>query len=86
MSVEKVREHLKAFGFEDRIMEFDIFDGFAYCGDFEGKEYFMKFPRKSFVKQSKEMEKGVRDYLELDEHEPLTETHILISYNSLFQN
>ena len=24
MSVEKVREHLKAFGFEDRIMEFDI--------------------------------------------------------------
>ena len=24
MSVEKVREHLKSFGFEDRIMEFDI--------------------------------------------------------------
>ena len=24
MSVEKVREHLKTFGFEDRVMEFDI--------------------------------------------------------------
>ena len=38
-----------------RIMEFDIFDGFAYCADFEGKEYFMKYPKKDFVKLSKEV-------------------------------
>ena len=69
-----------------RIMEFDIFDGFAYCANFEGKEYFMKYPKKDFVKISKEMEKGVRDFLELDEHQPLTETNILVTYNTLFIN
>ena len=69
-----------------RIMEFDIFDGFAYCANFEGKEYFMKYPKKDFVKLSKDMDKGVRDFLELDEHQPLTETNILVTYNTLFTN
>jgi hypothetical protein len=32
------------------------------------------------------MEKGVRDFLELDEHQPLTETNILVTYNTLFIN
>ena len=65
---------------------FDIFDGFAYCANFEGKEYFMKYPKKDFVKLSKDMDKGVRDFLELDEHQPLTETNILVTYNTLFTN
>ena len=69
-----------------RIMEFDIFDGFAYCANFEGKEYFMKYPKKDFVKISKDMDKGVREFLELDEHQPLTETNILVTYNTLFTN
>ena len=69
-----------------RIMEFDIFDGFAYCPNFEGKEYFMKFPKKDFIKLSKEMEQGVREYLEYNEHQPLTETDILVTYNTLFVN
>ena len=69
-----------------RIMEFDIFDGFAYCANFEGKEYFMKYPKKDFVKLSKDMDKGVREFLELDEHQPLTETNILVTYNTLFTN
>ena len=69
-----------------RIMEFHIFDGFAYCPNFEGKEYFMKYPKKDFVKISKEMEKGVREFLELNEHQPLTETDILVTYNTLFTN
>lgn len=69
-----------------RIMEFHIFDGFAYCPNFEGKEYFMKYPKKDFVKISKDMEKGVREFLELNEHQPLTETDILVTYNTLFTN
>jgi hypothetical protein len=32
------------------------------------------------------MDKGVRDFLELDEHQPLTETNILVTYNTLFIN
>lgn len=69
-----------------RIMEFDIFDGFAYCANFEGKEYYMKYPKKEFIKLSKDMEKGIRDYLNLSEQEEITETHILQTYNTLYVN
>ena len=68
------------------ILEFDIFDGFAYCADYNGKEYYMNFPRKEFVKLSKEMEEKAREYLSLDEHEPLKEEHLLASYNTLYVN
>lgn len=68
------------------IMEFDIFDGFAYCADYNGKEYYMTFPKKEFVKLSKEIEKSAREYLSLDEHTPLTEQHLLASYNTLYVN
>lgn len=68
------------------IMEFDIFDGFAYCADYNGKEYYMTFPKKEFIKLSKDMEKSAREYLSLDEHEPLTEQHLLASYNTLCVN
>ncbi len=69
-----------------RVMEFDIFDGFAYCANFEGKEYFMKFPKKEFIKLSKDMEKGIREYLNLSDTDEITETHILQTYNTLYVN
>lgn len=68
------------------ILEFDIFDGFAYCADYQGKEYYMIFPQKDFVKLSKEIEKNAREFLSLDEHEPLKEEHLLASYNTLYSN
>ena len=70
-----------------RVLVFDIFDGFAYSFDEKtNKEYYMIYPRKAFISLSKDMEKNVRDYLELDEHEPLQEVHLLASYNSLYVN
>lgn len=68
------------------ILEFDIFDGFAYCPDYNGKEYYMIFPKKEFIALSKDMEKNARDYLQLDEHEPLKVEHLLASYNTLYVN
>ena len=68
---------------KQRIMEFDIFDGFAYCANFEGKEYIMTYPRKEFIKLSKDMEQGIRDFLYLQDKETITETHILQTYNTL---
>ena len=33
-----------------RVLEFDIFDGFAYCFDDKtNKEYYMIYPRKAFI-------------------------------------
>ena len=68
-----------------RILEFDIFDGFAY-GIFEGRELYMKFPRKEFINVAPNMQKEIREYCNLDEKEPITESHILITYNTLYEN
>jgi hypothetical protein len=68
------------------ILEFDIFDGFAYCANYQGKEYFMTFPKKEFIALSADMTKTAREYLNLDEHEPLREEHLLASYNTLHVN
>lgn len=69
-----------------RIMEFDISDGFGYCPNFEGKEYYMNYPKKKFVEDSKTLHKEVCEFLELDEHEPITESHSLSSYHILKVN
>ena len=83
----KIKLSDKAFGDDKkRMLEFDILDGFAYCGDFEGKEYYMIYPRKKFIEDSKTMNKEVREYLELDEHEPITELHSMESYMTLSIN
>lgn len=68
------------------ILEFDIFDGFAYCPNYDGKEYYMLFPKKEFINLSKDMQKTAREFLNLDEHEPLQEEHLLASYNTLYVN
>lgn len=71
---------------KQHLVEFDIFDGFAYCHDFNGHEYYMMYPRKEFIKLSNEMEKTIREYLELDKQHIIGETEILVSYNTLFKN
>lgn len=68
------------------IMEFDIFDGFAYCRNYEGKEYYMIAPKKEFISLSKEMEKGIRDFLKMGDAEPITSESAIAAYNTLFVN
>jgi hypothetical protein len=71
---------------KNHIMEFDIFDGFAYCADYKGKEYYMEFPQKAFIKLMKEMEDEVRDYLDLSSTMEINEVHLLSAYNTLSVN
>lgn len=66
-----------------RTIEFDIYDGFAYCGDFEGSEYFMAYPKIDFINSVKDMQKAVRDFMGLNDNEPITATDILQSYSDL---
>ena len=68
------------------ILEFDVFDGFAYCADYKGKEYFMTFPQEAFIKMVKEMEDDIRDYLTLDKDVKLGPIHMLSTYNTLHVN
>ena len=71
---------------KNHVMEFDIFDGFAYCANYKGQEYYMEFPQKSFIKLMKEMEDEVRDYLDLTSDTEVNEIHLLSAYNTLFVN
>lgn len=68
------------------ILEFDIFDGFAYCADYRGKEYYMIYPRKEFIALAKDAETKIREYLNLPETTPIEVEHILASFNSLYVN
>ena len=51
----------KVFGTKKpQILVFDIFDGFAYCYEHNGKEYAMKYPTTDFIKKSKEFTDSIR--------------------------
>ena len=67
-------------------LKFDIFDGFAYCANYKGEEYWMDFPKKSFIKKAKAMEDAIREYTSLGEDAEITEKEIMISYNTLYKN
>lgn len=72
--------------FEDnveRTIEFDVYDGFAYCGDFEGSEYYMAYPKIEFINSVKDMQNAVKDFMGLKDTEPITATDILQSYSDL---
>jgi hypothetical protein len=75
------------FGDSDyHILEFDIFDGFAYCGDYNGLEIYMRFPKKELVKTDNVISENAREFLKLNKNVPLTEEHLLACYNSLYVN
>ena len=74
-----------------RVIEFDIFNGFAY-GIYsdpqtkEDKELYMIYPQKEFIKASKNMDAEIREFCGLNDTDEITETHILITYSTLCEN
>jgi hypothetical protein len=46
----------------------------------------MEYPKLEFMKLAKNIEENAREYLELDEHTPLTTEHVLMAYNRLSIN
>ena len=70
---------------ENIIMRFDIYDGFAYCADFNGKEYGLSYPTLNFIKSCKIMLNSAKDFMGLHEEDDISVTDILQSYGSLFK-
>ena len=70
---------------ENIIMRFDIYDGFAYCADFNGKEYGLSYPTLNFIKSCKIMLNSAKDLMGLHEEDDISVTDILQSYGSLFK-
>lgn len=68
------------------VMECDIFDGLAYCPNYQGKEYWIEYPKVSFFKFAHSMAKKVREYNKLEDGAEITPIHSLNSYASLYCN
>lgn len=67
-------------------MTFDVFDGFAYCADCGGKEYYMEYPKLELVGRSKAMQKSIREFMELSEDSEIKVTDVMTSYYEIFCN
>lgn len=66
-----------------RIINFKIFDGFAYCEDFEGQELYLTYPKLEFVQACAEMQTAIKTYMSLDKHDKIGIVDILQSYCTL---
>lgn len=63
-----------------RTINFKIYDGFAYCPDYNGEELFLTYPKLDFVNTCKEMSSSVRDFMGLNDSDKICVTDIVQSY------
>ena len=68
---------------KNHTLEFEIWDGMAYCFDHEGHEYIMTYPKKSIINLSTDMSNAIRQHLELSDDDKIEVVHILMTYNKL---
>ena len=74
----------KVFGDNKKyVINFKIFDGFAYCEDFNGDEYYLTYPKIDFLNSCNEMQQAIRTYMGLNESDKIGVVDILQSYCSL---
>jgi hypothetical protein len=78
-------KQLTILGFEDKL-NFEIYDGFAYCPDYKGDEYCMKYPMIEIVNKSTEMQGVIRKYMGLEESDDISVLEILQTFNEMSKN
>lgn len=70
----------------DTSMDWEVYDGFAYCPDYNGDEYSMIYPRIQFINESKGAQETIRKELELKDDSEITIMDIISTFNELFKN
>ena len=76
---------LTILGFKGK-MHFEIYDGLAYCENFKGDEYIMKYPKLEFIEDSVEMQDEIRKYLDMDEKSKISVLDVLQPFNEMDKN
>ena len=76
---------LTILGFKGK-MHFEIYDGLAYCENFKGDEYVMKYPKLEFIEDSIEMQDEIRKYLDMDEKSKISVLDVLQTFNEMDKN
>lgn len=66
---------------EEHTLTFDVWDGFAYCYDYEGHEYCLYFPQRKLISMSTDMQNNIRNYVGLSKETIIDPIHILQTYN-----
>ena len=76
---------LTILGFKGK-MHFEIYDGLAYCENFKGDEYILKYPKLEFIEDSVEMQDEIRKYLNMDEKSKISVLDVLQTFNEMDKN
>ena len=75
-------KELTILGFKNKL-NFEIYDGFAYCPNYRGSEYCMKFPKVEFVNKSSEMQDEIKKYMNLKDDDDITIYEIMQTFNEM---
>lgn len=78
-------KELTIYGFKNKL-KFEIYDGFAYCPNYRGSEYAMKFPKIEFVNKSSEMQDEIRKYMKMEEKDDITIYEIMQTFNEMVRD
>lgn len=70
-------------GFEE-MAEFDIYDGFAICEDYDGRELIMQYPMMDAIRDSVEISDAILDYVGGLERNEISPLHSLMTFNTLY--
>lgn len=66
-----------------RVIPFKIYNGFAYCEDYNGQELFLTYPKTEFIDTCKEMAQSIREFMGLGDEEKISVVDIVQSYCQL---
>ena len=66
-------------------LTFDVYDGFAYCPDYNGEEYIMQYPQIAFIKVSDKMSEMIREYNEMEKDAQITPLEVINTYGKLYK-
>lgn len=78
-------KELELSGFRKKI-NFEIYDGYAYCPDYKGHEYGIEYPRISLIEKSKELQSEIRTWVGLDENAEITIYDIIQTFNVMYRD
>lgn len=78
-------KNLSVYGFKGK-MHFEIYDGLAYCENYNGDEYVLKYPKLEFIEDSVEMQDTIRKYLKLDGNAKISVLDVLQTFNEMDKN
>ncbi len=78
-------KNLDISGFK-KPLNFEVYDGYAYCPNYKGHEYALEYPRIELIEKSKEMQEDIRNWLDMKEDDKITVYDIIQTFNIMYRD